>query len=229
MPFDSAEVTALIQACDRISNQNSLVVARSRPRCRALVLTMLYTGFRISDAVKLKREDVDMATGMVTICMMKTGVPLRLALHPDALKALAALPVESPYFFWNGTTRFEAAIDLARRTLQRLMKLAGIKGGHPHRLRDTFAVELLVNGGPDRKGVDLRTVQLLLGHTSTKTTEKHYAPFVASMQRGLDQAVSTLHFGSAPAPNGKPPVNAKKNALRNSNRNVLTFPRSKGA
>jgi integrase/recombinase XerD len=226
LPFDTNEVNRIIAACDRINNQNPLVVARSRPRCRALVLTMLYTGFRISDAIKLKREDVDMATGMVTIRIMKTGVPLRLALHPDAVKALAALPVESPYFFWNGTTRFDAAIDFARRTLERLMKLADIKGGHPHRFRDTFAVELLVNGGPDRNGVDLRTVQLLLGHTSIKTTEKHYAPFVASMQRGLNQAVSTLQFGSSP---DRPGVNAQQNAPRNRKRNVLPFARSESA
>jgi hypothetical protein len=32
------------------------------------------------------------------------------------------------------------------------------------------------------------------------TTEKHYAPFVVSMQRVVDEAVATLHFGSgAPA------------------------------
>jgi len=39
-------------------------------------------------------------------------------------------------------------------------------------------------------------VQLLLGHTSIKTTEKHYAPFVDSFQRILDAATSKLDFVS---------------------------------
>ena len=72
------------------------------------------------------------------------------------------------------------------------MTLAGVKG-HPHRFRDTFSVTLL------EKGEDLRKVQLLLGHKSTRTTEKHYAPFVESFQAMLDAATSKLDFGeSAP-------------------------------
>ena len=69
--------------------------------------------------------------------------------------------------------------------------LAGVKiKGQPHRFRDTFSVSLL------SKGEELRTVQLLLGHTSVKTTEKHYAPFVESFQRVLDAATAKLDFGT---------------------------------
>ena len=41
-----------------------------------------------------------------------------------------------------------------------------------HRLRDTFAVDLL------EKGVPLEEVSKLLGHESIKTTERHYAKWV---------------------------------------------------
>ena len=60
--------------------------------------------------------------------------------------------------------------------------LAGIEG-HPHRFRDSFSVRLLDLGN------DLRTVELLLGHTSIKTTEKHYAPFVKARQEQLENSV----------------------------------------
>lgn len=60
---------------------------------------------------------------------------------------------------------------------------AKIKGGHSHRFRDTFAVELLLAGVP------LETVSLLLGHSSVKITEKHYKPWVRSLQRKLEDDV----------------------------------------
>ena len=55
--------------------------------------------------------------------------------------------------------------------------------GHAHRFRDTFAVELLLAGVP------LERVSILLGHTSVKITEKHYAPWVKARQEKLEEAV----------------------------------------
>ncbi len=48
--------------------------------------------------------------------------------------------------------------------------------------RDTFAVELLLAGVP------IDQVSLLLGHSSVKVTEKHYAPFVKARQAQLEQS-----------------------------------------
>jgi len=65
--------------------------------------------------------------------------------------------------------------DEARKALE----AKGVKfaKGHAHRFRDTFAVELLLAGVP------LERVSILLGHTSVKITEKHYAPWGARAAR----------------------------------------------
>jgi site-specific recombinase XerD len=52
-----------------------------------------------------------------------------------------------------------------------------------HRLRDTFAVEML------QKGIPLEEVSKLLGHTSIKTTERSYAAWVQGRQDRLDSLV----------------------------------------
>jgi len=70
-----------------------------------------------------------------------------------------------------------------QRALRLLFKLAGVPGGHAHRFRDTFAVELLLAGVP------LERVSMLLGHKSVKVTEKHYAPWVAARQEQLESDV----------------------------------------
>ena len=228
LPFTDEEVAAMLAACDQIEDTRSPAHAsRTRARARALLLTLLYSGMRISDVIKLERSRLEMKTGRLLIRMMKTREPLYVRLPAVAVSALAALNEESPhYFFWNGPEecKFYSAVADASRAIRRVLKRAGVQDGHPHRFRDTFSVTLL------RNGVDLHTVQLLLGHTSIKTTEKHYAPFVASMQRLLDDAVATLHFGQPSYRRvRKPRVNAKKNTLRNTQGNapsrVLAFPR----
>ena len=55
-----------------------------------------------------------------------------------------------------------------------------MKGGHPHRFRDTLAVELLLDGMP------IERVSALLGHSSVKITERHYSPWVEARQAQLE-------------------------------------------
>lgn len=191
LPFTAAEVAAILKACDNLEDGNPNTRERTRARARALCLVMLYSGLRISDTVKLRRKVVDLTTGKLLLRTMKTGKKLYVRLGQPAIDALRALPGGGEYFFWTGESKLATAVGNARKTIQRVLAAAKVKG-HPHRFRDTFSVRLL------EKGEDLRTVQLLLGHTSIKTTEKHYAPFVDSFQRILDAATSKLDFVSEP-------------------------------
>jgi integrase/recombinase XerD len=63
--------------------------------------------------------------------------------------------------------------------LRRLFELANIENGYAHRFRDTFSVELLLAGVP------IEQVSILLGHSGSKITSKHYAPWVRSRQEQL--------------------------------------------
>lgn len=189
LPFTEDERNKLLAACDRMQAMWQEDAASVRRRARALLLALLYSGLRISDIAKLKRGSLE-SSGHLVLRVMKTGVPLKVLLHPDARAALASLPAPSgnpTYFFWTGRGKLSSVIGSLRRTVDRVGKLAGIHA-HPHRFRDTFAVELLT------QGADIRTVQQLLGHESLQTTERHYAHFVAAHQALLDSATARLDF-----------------------------------
>src|SRR5262249_25132775 len=120
------------------------------------------------------------SAGRLFLYQAKTGHPVLLPLPPEVLKALGECG--NPYFH-RGVGNLETATKKWQARLKKLFRLAGLKDGHAHRFRDTFAVRLL------EKGVPLSEVSLLLGHTSIKTTEKSYAPWVHSRQLALEAAV----------------------------------------
>jgi len=185
MPFEPDEVKAMLKACG-LGEGDNYGGDRGRRRAKALVLTMLYTGLRISDVIQLARTRLK--EGKLLMRTMKSGRDLYISLHGDALDALNALPVESDeFFFWSGKSKLDSAINSARRAIDRIGRLAQVKA-RPHRFRDTFACELLLSG------VDIRTVSLLLGHSSVAITERYYAPWVERYQSRLDEAVSRLSF-----------------------------------
>ncbi len=93
------------------------------------------------------------------------------------MKALDAAPRSSEsYFFWTG----KSTVRSCKGKWQRRLQLAGVVGGHAHRFRDTFAVELLLAGVP------LARVSVLLGHSSVRITERHYAPWTRSRQEQIE-------------------------------------------
>lgn len=156
-------------------------------RLRALVLLMRWSGLAIQDAVTLERDRLS-DDGKIFLYRAKTGVPVYVPIPPDIAEVLQALPSGNPrYFFWSGNGDAQTACKGWRRSLTRLFEIANIrkpdgtpKRCHAHMFRDTFAVELL------NKGVPIDRVSLLLGHSSVKVTEKHYAPFVKERQQQLE-------------------------------------------
>lgn len=163
-------------------------------RLRALTLLMRWTGFSILDATSLERtrlsksEDGD---DQIFLYRAKTDVPVYVVIPPDVAELLRSIPNSNPrYFFWSGHGDPRSAAKAFQRSYWKLFKLAGIslpdgkpKRCHTHMFRDTFAVQLLLAGNP------IDQVSLLLGHSSVKITERHYAPFCKARQLQLTAAV----------------------------------------
>jgi integrase/recombinase XerD len=172
LPFTTKEIEAILAACVKYRNK------RNRIRLRALVLLMMTSGLRLGDAVSLAREKI--RGGRLYLRTAKTGTDVSIPLPPETLTALAAIPHESTYYFWTGKSKKTTLVKDWDFVLRKLFILSGVVGGHSHRLRHTFSVNLL------QAGVSIESVATLLGHRSIRITERHYAAWVQERQNKLE-------------------------------------------
>ncbi len=135
--------------------------------------TMLYLiysgGLRVSEAAKMKIEDIDSQRMMIRIRQSKGRKDRYVMLSQSVLEQLRQYYKEYRPQIWlfEGV---KSGDPITERTIQQVLKnackIAKIRREVSiHALRHSFATHLLENG------TDLRIIQELLGHASSKTTE----------------------------------------------------------
>lgn len=172
MPFEPKEMESILKV--------------AHPRARALIRLMRWSGLSIIDAATLAKKELRSSNGKYNVVRprIKTRAPINNRIPADVAQELLALPNSNPkYFFWSGNGTAKTAAGYLTKMLKKVFDEAGIVDGHPHRLRDTAAVELL------KAGVDIRAVSKFLGHQSVKTTERYYAPWNKAQQQILDNQI----------------------------------------
>jgi site-specific recombinase XerD len=129
------------------------------------IRTGLYTGMREKEVYCLEWPDLDFEDGTITVrrggAVITKSKKERVIPLPAKLKA-DLLPLKKNSGVCFDFTNF-------RHEFPKIMEAAGLKGVTFQWFRHTYASHLIMNG------VDLYTVSQLLGHSSVKVTEKHYA------------------------------------------------------
>lgn len=144
-------------------------------RNRALLAVMLGAGLRVSEACGLRPADVDLQRGMVRVNRGKGAKDRVVPIDSETAGWLRAWAEKRAALGFNGRQAFFCGLRtrgdaLKPRYVQdlvsRLAERAGIqKRVSPHTLRHTYATTML------RRGMNLREVQQLLGHSHVMTTE----------------------------------------------------------
>ncbi|MFA5311262.1 MAG: site-specific tyrosine recombinase XerD [Candidatus Omnitrophota bacterium] len=143
-------------------------------RDRAILETLYATGMRVSEAVNLKKDNVNLDIGFLR-CIGKGDKERIIPLGKKAIASISRYIKESrPKFLKDKASEFlfisRSGKKISRQSFWKIIKkyakLARIKKPiKPHTLRHSFATHLLEHGA------DLRSVQEMLGHSDISTTQ----------------------------------------------------------
>ncbi len=159
--MSEAEVDKLLNSPD--------VAKKIENRDKAMIEMLYATGMRISELVNLKITDVDMKR-----CVVKVfGKGSKERLVPFGEKALDSLrsylnereQSSSKEIFLSNRGKKMTRVAFWQRVKVYLIRENLKNSISPHTLRHAFATHLL------NRGADLRSVQLLLGHSDLSTTQ----------------------------------------------------------
>lgn len=164
-----------------------LLNAANHTLVKYVIQTLYYTGLRISEALSLKLEDVDLSNSLIDVIAGKGNKDRKVPVNPK-LKALlyeyltTCRPgTNSRYFFCTKSTG-----RLSPQSVNRILKIASSKLGWSkrvtaHNLRHSFASNLI------KKNAALPSVQKLLGHADLRVTSRY-------IHTGMDQLKETVNL-----------------------------------
>jgi len=138
---------------------------------RALLLTAYAAGLRVSEVVALRVRDIDSDRNVLRVEQGKGARDRTTLLSPRLLEVLRQYWQQErpePWLFPSRDGKGHLCSGAAKHAYAKAKRRAQIhKPGGMHALRHTFATHLL------EAGVDLHTVQRLLGHKSLRTTTRY--------------------------------------------------------
>jgi site-specific recombinase XerD len=140
---------------------------------RVMLMTAYGAGLRISELIKLKVSDIDSKRMMIRVEDGKGGRDRYTILSPRLLEQLRTYwkkyrPDPRYWLFPNGKTKTHLTKTSPRLAFDTAKKKSKIKKKVTfHSLRHSFATHML------EAGVDIRTIQVLMGHSSIGSTAKY--------------------------------------------------------
>lgn len=168
----AAEIQALLTTCDK---------SFSGIRDRAIILTLLDTGVRVSELLALNWSDIDLTGGTVIVRKGKGGkfrTVFAGRLARQALRQYARSRTDDNPAVFVTIHGERLTYNGLREILRRRARQAGLSGvPSPHDFRRACALTLL------RNGADVISVSRLLGHASLEVTKRYLAQTESDLER----------------------------------------------
>ena len=146
--------------------EEAKILRESAPHLKPIIITALSTGMRKNEILSLMWSNVDVGRKTILASKTKSGKNRTIPINTVLVKVLEDLKAGSrSEFVFSGPEG--KGIRTVRRAFANACRRAGVNGLRFHDLRHTFATRLI------RKGVDIVTVQNLLGHHSVTVTQRY--------------------------------------------------------
>ena len=131
-----------------------------------VMIQMLYgCGMRVSELINLKWVDIDFFRNVVHIKKAKQKKDRIVMLSPKLKKSLKVLSIKKTDFVFTSLRGSKYSARTIELIIKKAARKAGVKKNiSTHTLRHSFATHLL------ERGVDIRYIQELLGHSNISTT-----------------------------------------------------------
>ena len=153
---------------------------RHRHRDATLILITYRHGLRVSEAIALRWDAVDLSQGRLHVQRLKAGIPSVHPLRGPELRALRRLQRESPRspYLFVSERRTPLSASAVRKIVARAGRQAGIEFSvHPHMLRHATGYKLANDGH------DTRAIQHYLGHQNIQHTVRYTQLCAARFQK----------------------------------------------
>ena len=179
------------------------LVAAADPEWSCMIVLALKAGLRQGELLALRREDIDLVTGLLRVRRSvtrgfvtepKSGKGRDIPLGDEAIAALKAeRHLRGPLVFCDAAGRMWKKNEV-KHPLWRACRKAGLRQIGWHVLRHTFASHLVM------RGAAMKVVQELLGHATIEMTMR-YAHLSPDVPRHAVKLLDGLGSSAAPAPN----------------------------
>lgn len=147
-----------------------LLGAARGTRAQALLMLLYASGLRVGEVVRLRPEDLEADRGLLRVRKGKGAKDRYTLLSGLAMDAVVRYRMAHAPERWLFPSARDPERPMTTRSVQATVRATAKRAGlerrvTPHVLRHSFATHLL------ESGTDLRYIQTLLGHASSRTTE----------------------------------------------------------
>jgi len=167
-----------------------LLASPTSLRDRIILRLLYYCALRVSEALGLRLEDINLQDRIIKVChaLTSSGLPKEykerlVPVDPETLRLIVE---------YAGPRREGRLFQIKIRHVQRLVKLyarqAGIQSWMkvtPHKLRHSFAVHWIARGG------DIERLRRILGHSSLDMTQIYLQFSLKDVQEEYDRIMSS--------------------------------------